>query len=86
MITRLFMSIGAIFVFLFFNRAHEIMSPLVSGPMAAQQLTDSNAAYIGTRVTASLFNGSGISDIVLLITLVLIWLWPFPKKENKTNA
>jgi uncharacterized membrane protein (DUF441 family) len=70
------------------NRAHEIVSPLVSGPIAAQQLNDSNAAYIGTQVASQWFNGSGVSPMlsIPLLVLILVWIWYRPVanmfKEN----
>ena len=61
------------------NTMHEIVSPLISGPMAAQQLSDSNTAYVGAQVASRMFNGSGmglVADIVLLAALVAIWYTP----------
>lgn len=69
------------------DTAHEIVSPLVSGPMAAQQLTDSNVAYMGTQVTSRLFDGSGVSSMITLPILiaVLIAIWYKPVKSLFTS-
>jgi hypothetical protein len=71
------------------DRAHEIVSPLVSGPMAAQQLNDSNAAYVGTQVASRMFNGSGtglLGFVLLVAVLAAIWYKPavrmFSTKEG----
>ncbi len=77
--SRLLLTACATLGFFAMNRAHEIVSPLVSGPMAAQQLSDSNAAYVGTQVVSSWFNGSGLSVGVLLIALIAIWYGPVVK-------
>lgn len=64
------------------NTAHEVVSPLVSGPMAAQQLTDSNVAYIGTAITSRAFNGSGMGGwFTLVLVLVLVAIWYTPVKN-----
>jgi hypothetical protein len=77
--SRLLLTAAAVFGYTALNRTHEIVSPLVSGPMAAQQLSDSNAAYVGTQVVSSWFNGSGLSVGVLLIALIAIWYGPVVK-------
>jgi len=82
--SRLLLSAAAILGFVALNRTHEIVSPLVSGPMAAQQLSDSNAAYIGTQVASTWFNGSGMPVAVLLVAFIAIWYGPLVKlfKDN----
>ena len=64
----------------FANTVHETVSPLVSGPMAAQQLTDSNAAYVGTQIVSRAFNGDGFNgtylSIAVLAALIAIWYRP----------
>ena len=78
-IGRVVATAGVIAVYGAANTTHEIISPLISGPMAAQQLSDSNTAYVGTQVANRMFNGSGmglVADIVLLTALVAIWYTP----------
>ena len=76
---RAFLTVGAFWAVHAVNAMHEIISPLVSGPVAAQQLSDSNAAYIGTQVASTLFNGSGMPVAVLLIACIAIWYGPLVK-------
>jgi len=73
---RAFLTVGAFWAVHAVNTMHEIVSPLVSGPMAAQQLSDSNAAYIGTQVASRWFNGSGMPVAVLLVVFIAIWYGP----------
>ena len=73
---RLLGSAAAIIVYNFVNTAHEIVSPLVSGPVAAGQLTDSNSAWVATQTVSRVFNGSGISLGILLLVLAAIWYRP----------
>jgi hypothetical protein len=51
--------------------------------MAAQQLSDSNGAYISSQVASRMFNGSGFSGgialLVLGATLLLIWSCPIKR-------
>jgi hypothetical protein len=83
----LILSIIAVPSFIILNKSHEVVSPLISGPIAAQQLSDSNVAYIGTQVASSWFNGSGISLWFLIIALALIWIKPILKLfGEKTDA
>jgi hypothetical protein len=65
------------------NTMHEIMSPLVSGPMAAQQLTNSNTAYVGTQVMSRMFDGSGFNGTVLnlVLAMVMVAIWWAPLKN-----
>ena len=94
MVSRAALTALALFGYSVANTTHEIISPLISGPMAAQQLNDSNAAYVGTQVVARTFNGSGFGNgivgLVLVAVLVLIWWTPvkslFMSKENNGNA
>lgn len=72
-------SLIAVWGFRVLNTAHEIVSPLMSGPAAAAQLTDSNDAYINSEITRRLFDGSGISVMVLVAVLALIWINPIIK-------
>jgi hypothetical protein len=62
------------------SNVSETLSPLVSGPVAAQQLSDSNVAYVGTQFVASNFNGSGgfglLGFAVFTVALVAIWYKP----------
>ena len=80
LLPRVLLTGAALVAFNLANTTHEIISPLISGPMAAQQLTDSNAAYIGTQIVSRTFNGSGFSGgllgIVMLGVLVAIWYTP----------
>jgi hypothetical protein len=79
-IGRVVATAGVIAVYGAANTTHEIISPLISGPMAAQQLSDSNAAYVGTQIVSRTFNGSGFNGgllgLVLLAALVAIWYTP----------
>jgi hypothetical protein len=79
-LSRVTLSAVAIGAYGLFNSVHEVVSPLISGPMAAQQLSDSNAAYVGTQVTSRLFNGSGIDGtwLSLLVVVVLVGIWYHP--------
>jgi len=79
LLPRVLLTAGAVWARQAANTAHEIVSPLISGPMAAQQLSDSNTAYVGAQVASRMFNGSGlgiVADIVLLAALVAIWYTP----------
>lgn len=58
------------------NTAHEIVSPLVSGPAAVAQLSDTNSGYVESQVASRLFNGSGLPVVLLLVVIGLIWLGP----------
>jgi len=61
------------------NAVHRTVSPLISGPVAAGQLLDGAAAteaYIETSVVSSMFNGSGISLLILLAAIAAIWYKP----------
>ena len=79
-VTRTLLSVAAVGVFKMVDTAHEIVSPLISGPMAAQQLSDSNAAYIGTQTVSRLFNGAGVSPLITVVllgaALIAIWYQP----------
>ena len=79
LLPRALLTMGAFWGVTAANTMHEIVSPLISGPMAAQQLSDSNTAYVGAQVASRMFNGSGmglVADIVLLAALVAIWYTP----------
>jgi hypothetical protein len=85
--TRILLSVGAVGVYSLLQKTHEIVSPLVSGPMAAQQLSDSNAAYVGTQVTSRLFNGAGTGLLgFALLVAVLAAIWYQPAKRMLTTV
>lgn len=73
---RAALSVAAYVGFHMVNVAHEIASPLVSGPAAVAQLSDSNSGYVESQVASRLFNGSGLSIGVLVIVLLCIWAIP----------
>jgi len=75
-LTRVILSAAVVAAYRLANSAHEVVSPLVSGPMAAQQLTDSNIAYIGAQVSSRMFDGSGLSIVILFAVLASIWYKP----------
>jgi hypothetical protein len=90
LIGRAVATAGVVAVYSIINTVHEIMSPLISGPMAAQQLTDSNAGYTGTQVASRVFNGNGVSGawlgLVAVAVLIAIWYRPFVNLfYNKVN-
>ena len=74
--SRLLASAVAIVAYNYLNTVHEIVSPLISGPVAAGQLTDSNGAYVATQTVSRVFNGSGISLAVLFLVMAAIWYHP----------
>jgi len=79
LVPRALLTAAAVAVYRVLDTAHEIVSPLVSGPMAAQQLSDSNSTYIGTQVASRVFNGSGFGGygaILLAVALIAIWYKP----------
>ena len=79
-LTRTILSISAVVVYSTLNTVHEVVSPLISGPLAAQQLTDSNVAYAGAQFASRVFNGAGMSSMLMTLALisVLIAIWYTP--------
>ena len=78
---RAFLTVGAFWAVHAANTMHEIVSPLVSGPVVAQQLTDSNTAYVGTQVMSRVFNGSGSALLNMLLVAVIAAIWYGPAKN-----
>jgi hypothetical protein len=74
------LSLGAFVAYQAANTAHNMVSPLISGPVAAQQLTDSNSAFVGAQFVSQAFSGGGVSSYVtvplLALALWLIWRGP----------
>lgn len=89
LLTRVILSVAAIGAYKIADTTHEIVSPLISGPMAAQQLADSNAAYIGTQVTSRVFNGAGVSlllgMVLLAVVFIAIWYRPIANMFKTTE-
>jgi|CryBogDrversion2_11_1035321.scaffolds.fasta_scaffold00171_6 hypothetical protein len=77
---RAVLSLGAVMAYRAADTAHNMVSPLISGPVAAQQLTDSNSAFVGTQMVSQAFAGGGVSSYVtvplLALALWLIWRGP----------
>ena len=83
LLVRSALSLGAFVVYRAVDTAHTMMSPLISGPMAAQQLGDSNSAYLGTQIVSHAFNGSVASSVILLplLALALFLIWRGPVRD-----
>jgi hypothetical protein len=80
---RVIASVAALYAFKMINTAHEIISPLITGPLAAQQLTDSSPSYVESQVASRFFDGSGVS--VLILVAALGWIWYTPIKNFFTT-
>ena len=58
------------------TRTHEVVSPLISGPIAAQQLTDGNSEYIATQLASTWLNNSNLILYAMVVTIFVIWYTP----------
>lgn len=83
LLPRALLTVGAFWGVTTANTMHEIVSPLVSGSMAAQQLSNSNTAYVGTQVVSRIFDGTGTNGMVLALVLAmaLVAIWWAPVKN-----
>jgi len=88
-LTRIILSVATIGAYRMVVTGLEVASPLLSGPAATMQLTDSNSAYVAAQVTSRMFNGSDLFALPLMLALLaVIWyrpltnLFTYSKKAN----
>ena len=66
------------------NFTFKATEPLISGQSSVAQLQDSNTGYFVAKA-GSTFNGSGLSILLLIGALVIVW-WSSIRNLFKTNA
>jgi len=82
---RVLLTVGSFVVWKILTPASEIVSPLITGPLAANQLNDSSASYVQSQVANRIFDGSGPSLIVLAVVLAAIWFKPIKNFFSQVN-
>jgi hypothetical protein len=71
-----------------FNKFINVIAPVVSGAAAVGQLENSDLAYVTSQMTMSMFDGTGISTLVLAVVLIglFTWIWWTPTKRWLAGA
>ena len=82
---RVLLTVGSFVVWKILTPASEIVSPLITGPLAANQLNDSSTSYVQSQVANRIFDGSGPSLIVLAVVLAAIWFKPIKNFFSQVN-
>ena len=75
-VTRVIASVVALTVMGWLNFGHALVSPLVAGRMAANQLSNTDMGYVDGVIASRFFNGSGLSVGFMLLVVLLIWAGP----------
>jgi hypothetical protein len=77
MLARALATVAALLVWGYVNFLIGVGAPLVSGPMAARQFDNSNAAYVQSQFGINLFTWlGGVTTLALLAVLLLMWWGP----------
>ena len=82
-VVRSVLSLGAIVALRATNSMFEMTSPLITGPIAAQQLNGGAKEYLETAIASNIFNGSGlfemVTGLIFMAVLAVIWYKPISK-------
>jgi SPFH domain / Band 7 family len=82
-VVRAVITVVAVVVWGYLNFLMRVAAPLVTGPMATKQFENSNSAYVQSQYGMNLFSWlGGMSTLILLSVLVLLWWVPVRKRSR----
>ena len=79
LVIRVILTVIVFIAFGLINELINVISPIVTGNLAVQQLEDSNVASVYSQIGMRYLIGNPLSGIVLLIALIAIWFGAIKK-------